>query len=136
MSYTKSCPDCRHTDFTGGDGRCKVCYGDGIDGFKSIADSFSTALSGAKGNRDCGVCSGTGQCQTCGGEGKIYVDDGNRNSLDSNYSSSSSYSGGSYSSETNEGCSVFGCNVNGCTLSFFGFIILLLVTIYFRYFSH
>ena len=78
MSDTKSCPDCY--DYASGlslrgNGRCRKCRGTGDA--SSLKRAGETALKyitmGGWGIDDeCSECSGTGQCQTCGGEGWVY----------------------------------------------------------------
>ncbi|MCF8448821.1 MAG: hypothetical protein K9G49_03020 [Taibaiella sp.] len=75
----KICKNCFDTkgDFlfvSGGDGRCKMCKGTGIS--HELGDSAATivTLGFINYNRECRYCYGTGQCQTCGGTGSIYIE--------------------------------------------------------------
>lgn len=124
--YKKNCRECRIAgdSFFPGDEKCRACWGSGKDSIKQFSKIFTDIPLGLLGidnnsDEDCQVCSGTGQCQTCGGEGVVYVDfdDENENecidfveeeddlldissSLDLSYDyddTSSSYSGDSYS---------------------------------------
>ncbi len=70
------CPDCENIDISTlvssgkGNGRCKECKGTGIDQAASALVQFGTL--GLEGKDiPCKVCSGTGQCQTCGGTGEV-----------------------------------------------------------------
>jgi len=64
------CADCDSVVLTipeRGDGRCRHCHGSGS--IHSPATTFT-------GQRDkCSDCSGTGQCQTCGGKGMVTARD-------------------------------------------------------------
>ena len=62
------CPDCHSIKMfiNEGDGKCAECYGTGLGG---ALDQFSANIVGGK--SECGKCSGTGQCQTCGGTGVV-----------------------------------------------------------------
>lgn len=81
----KNCPDCREPGdfFSSGDGICKECWGSGTDWGKQIANIPGDIVLETLGMDDdgsdesCDVCSGTKQCQTCGGTGEIHVDDDN-----------------------------------------------------------
>ena len=72
----KECTDCANPDiehisiFGGkGDGRCSECRGEGT--ICDIGDVIS-GLAGFDNFHECEKCSGTGQCQTCGGTGFEY----------------------------------------------------------------
>jgi len=70
------CPDCENIDISSlissgkGNGRCKECKGTGIDQAASALVQFGTLGLEGK-NIPCKICSGTGQCQTCGGTGDV-----------------------------------------------------------------
>lgn len=71
------CRDCESVDISGwgypskGNGRCKDCNGTGND--HDIAAAITLVTFGlARVNEQCRRCSGTGQCQTCGGTGLVY----------------------------------------------------------------
>ncbi|MCX6241736.1 MAG: hypothetical protein NTX43_08035, partial [Bacteroidetes bacterium] len=70
------CPDCENINVSSlipsgkGNGRCKECKGTGIDQAASALVQFGTLGLEGK-NIPCKICSGTGQCQTCGGTGEV-----------------------------------------------------------------
>lgn len=100
--FTKRCPDCDGYDgviFTEGNKKCKFCHGTGkkedwsglvnlIPG-AMIINSVVENLAGKseKDLEDCPECSGTGQCQTCGGEGIVHYDVDNEKSSNDDDSS-------------------------------------------------
>ncbi len=100
----KKCPDCDGEDFNSihskGNGDCKHCHGKGS--VHDIGDALTeiATFGSVESETECKVCSGTGQCQTCGGEGYIYGDDGFEEEDDDYYDSGVTGSGGgqSYSS--------------------------------------
>lgn len=73
----KSCNNCRMPDIIfGGDGRCVKCWGSGINHVKEAIDMTIEAVTGIEyEDPPCETCSGTGQCQSCGGEGFVYEDE-------------------------------------------------------------
>lgn len=62
------CPDCDSIKvfpgLNGADGKCNICHGTGLG---SHLDQFAATL--VNEDSECWKCSGTGQCQTCGGSG-------------------------------------------------------------------
>lgn len=75
--YWKVCPDCNHTSLSDkwfadniGDGKCRHCEGDGTNHTFLIREALET-FTGEPGT--CEYSSGTGQCQTCGGEGRVKI---------------------------------------------------------------
>lgn len=74
--YEKNCRKCRSKgDFIfPGDGKCRACWGSGEDLGKQISNLPLDVL-GIEHQNDisCRVCSGTKQCQTCGGTGVVHV---------------------------------------------------------------
>lgn len=67
------CPDCNSIKIVPfdeqGDGRCSVCHGGGVGGvLDEIADGLNPF---GRGHITCYKCDGSGQCQTCGGTGKV-----------------------------------------------------------------
>lgn len=79
--YQKNCRDCAIAGdlFTEGNRDCKPCFGSGKDSIKQISKIFTAfplSVLGIDNNsdEDCEVCSGTGQCQTCGGTGVVHVE--------------------------------------------------------------
>jgi hypothetical protein len=70
----RQCPDCDSVKINPflneGDGKCTVCHGTGEGG---LLDQFVDATNpfGRQGT-ECFKCHGTGQCQTCGGNGVVY----------------------------------------------------------------
>lgn len=77
--YSK-CPDCDGIDIMGsglfgsrGDGRCSHCHGEGRvpDAIRGLAAPFV----GCDPAEVCEVCSGSGQCQTCGGTGYVWSEE-------------------------------------------------------------
>ena len=72
-----ACKDCNSIDYKlfadKGDGSCKECDGTGHDqGSEALSQFMSLGLADHK--IDCKKCSGTGQCQTCGGTGLVVFD--------------------------------------------------------------
>ena len=111
----RECPDCAGPDlgtlFGGkGNGKCHDCRGEGkIYGIEDIV----SGLAGFDNFHTCRQCSGTGQCQTCGGTGYQYYYEGNTDDQntetgeystyersDSSYDSYSSYDSSYPSSST------------------------------------
>jgi hypothetical protein len=62
------CPDCNSIKINPfideGDGKCDKCLGTGLGG---ALDQVVSSLVHER--SECDYCSGTGQCQTCGGTG-------------------------------------------------------------------
>lgn len=128
--YSRQCPDCDGPDlgslFNKGDGRCRECHGTGVDEVSSIFNSLVDA------EKDrCRVCSGTGQCQTCGGTGYEYYDDYDTSTSQTIHSSESSSYGDSYSSSHDHSCSDYSSETTGSGGSFvaslLGIITLIIV---------
>ncbi len=73
----KMCPDCDKGATLilpdQGNGECGTCHGTGEH--SDILGELIDGLSFNKSDNTCSDCSGTGQCQTCGGEGYVYEDD-------------------------------------------------------------
>lgn len=71
----RQCPDCNSVKvnplLSEGDGKCSVCHGTGegglLDNLADVTNPF-----GRQGT-ECFKCHGTGQCQTCGGNGVVYA---------------------------------------------------------------
>lgn len=94
MAYNskRECPDCDGTDmglftFSKGNGLCKCCHGNGYA--NDLNEAISLMLVGER--IDCDCCSGTGQCQSCGGSGYEYYysniyDEEDNNEDESTYS--------------------------------------------------
>jgi len=120
------CPSCAITNygFGGrGDGKCSPCWGKGqIYGF---TDAFqATATFGmAPDHHKCKICSGTGQCQRCGGTGYIHFN--KKVKKEKKYKSS--YSSESYDYKTPaERKAEHRAYIRG---SFIGFIVLSVIVI-------
>ncbi len=79
MGYNskRGCPDCSYnlSYLFKHDGKCKNCNGTGEAGdiAESIKDLITAGL--VEADYTCRVCSGTGQCQTCGGTGYQYYNE-------------------------------------------------------------
>ena len=94
MSNSRKCPDCKGPDLSSifggkGNGECRYCDEGKIH---DIGDAL-VGLAGFDNYHYCEYCSGTGQCQTCGGTGYEYYDSdsySDSESSESSYSSSSS----------------------------------------------
>lgn len=72
MSDRDCCPDCLgRVGLTSskGDGVCRECKGTGEEGMVALVPKDLTPDCLIE---ECSECSGTGQCQTCGGEGWVY----------------------------------------------------------------
>jgi len=106
--YRHRCPDCLGLDYFAiperGNGICKHCQGEGQ--IPELVDMF-TALVDADSIHICPECSGTKQCQTCGGTGfeyyNVYDDDDSYEEAEDSYNDSNdSYSSYSpdYSSDS------------------------------------
>lgn len=69
----RQCPDCNSVKIFAneGDGKCSVCHGTGDGGFlDQLADATNPFR---RQGTECWKCHGTGQCQTCGGNGVVYT---------------------------------------------------------------
>ncbi len=99
------CPDCDKPDLTSlydkGNGRCKHCHGEGL--IYSINETITGIITLGEVDEysPCPICSKTGQCQSCGGEGFINTSEDN---YENEYNSDDAYltsSRTSYSSYSN-----------------------------------
>jgi len=100
----KQCPNCDNISLskglfdTYGNGRCSECHGSGHDAHAEFLVGMATlGLEGT--NYPCKYCSGTGQCQMCGGSGRIWieeVDDYGENRNEKRYNSIEDKGTGSY----------------------------------------
>lgn len=102
------CPNCDSPEIgaaalfgSRGNGRCSNCHGEGI--VYGIGDAISSiGTFGSTNNyHTCEICSGTGQCQKCGGNGYYYYSSTSSTKAEPKYSNSSNdYSDYSYSSHS------------------------------------
>lgn len=117
---TERCRDCDGTEFMGGglfsdigNGRCSHCHGSGR--LPSFISGLAAPFVDCEPDMPCDVCSETGQCQTCGGNGYVFINESNSNdkkeehsnhngSSDSSLSNypSGGYGGGSYGGSSSE----------------------------------
>lgn len=90
--YSRKCPDCDGIDvsslFNKGDGRCKACDGEGM--VTDVVRALGGPILDFPTHEPCKICSGTGQCQMCGGTGYQYYDSKDYEESGSIKSSSSS----------------------------------------------
>jgi len=74
MGKKVKCPDCDSIKISPfldeGDGNCSACHGSGEGG---LLDHIADAINPFSAEKTkCWKCHGTGQCQTCGGNGFVY----------------------------------------------------------------